>query len=303
MAESLCKRLKNKEYDTLRDPVKFAEKLTKDLQTVSKDKHLCIRYSAKRLPRRKNQSEQLASKEKKARLQFFRRTNFGFEKVECLPRNIGSINLRGFFDAEVGAETVSAAMSFLSNTESLIFDLRQNFGGNPNMVALISSYLFGDKPVHLNDIYWRQKEKIKEFWTNPKAANKKFTHNDVYILTSSQTFSGTEEFCFNLKSLKRATIVGETTQGGAHPGSTIRLSDHFSAFMPQGLSINPITKNNWQITGVEPDIKVHHDQALKMAYLMALTKSLKQEEDKKFKDTIKTLIKKTQKELADLKIK
>jgi len=266
------------------------------LQTISKDKHLRVRYSAQLLPLRKNQSE-LTPKEKKARDEFIRRINFGFEKIECMSGNIGYINLRGFFDAEAGAETVTAAMNFLSNTESLIFDLRQNFGGDPNMVALISSYLFGDEPIHLNDIYWRQKDKTEEFWTTPKLANKKFSNKDVYILTSSQTFSGAEEFCFNLKYLKRATIVGETTQGGAHPGSIIRLSDHFSAFVPQGHSIHPITKNNWQDTGVEPDIKVPQEQALNVAYLMALTKSLKQVKGKNFRETIKTLIEKTQKEL------
>jgi len=296
MENDLRERLKNKEYDAFKDPIKFAEKLTKDLQTISKDKHLRVRYSAQLLPLRKNQSE-LTPKEKKARDEFIRRINFGFEKIECMSGNIGYINLRGFFDAEAGAETVTAAMNFLSNTESLIFDLRQNFGGDPNMVALISSYLFGDEPIHLNDIYWRQKDKTEEFWTTPKLANKKFSNKDVYILTSSQTFSGAEEFCFNLKYLKRATIVGETTQGGAHPGSIIRLSDHFSAFVPQGHSIHPITKNNWQDTGVEPDIKVPQEQALNVAYLMALTKSLKQVKGKNFRETIKTLIEKTQKEL------
>jgi len=186
--------------------------------------------------------------------------------------NIGYIKLDGFYDPEAGAEIAAAAMTFISNAESLIFDLRQNGGGDPGMVALISSYLFGYEPVHLNDLYWRKEDKLEEFWTKPNPAGKKFGNKDVYVLTSSYTFSGAEEFCYNLKNLKRATIVGETTHGGAHPGSRIRLNEHFYVFVPRGRAINPITKTNWEGTGVVPDIQVPKEQALKTAYLMALKK-------------------------------
>ena len=185
-----------------------------------------------------------------------------------MPGNIGYIDLRGFADPEAGAETVAAAMNFLANTDALIFDLRQNGGGGPEMVALISSYLFGEKPVHLNSLYWRKGDKTDDFWTKPASALKKFPDKDVYILTSNRTFSAAEEFTYNLKNLKRATIIGETTGGGANPGGTFRLTEHFGAFIPTGRAISPITKTNWEGTGVEPDVKVPKEQALKAAYLI-----------------------------------
>ena len=199
------------------------EKLTADLQGISKDKHLRVRYSIQPIPVRQERGEPTAA-EKAGFTAYMKRVNYGFEKVERLPGNIGYIDFRGFFDPEGGADTVAAAMNFLNNTEALIFDLRQNGGGDPAMVALICSYLFGDKPVHLNDLYFREGNKTEEFWTKPTVAGKKYGDKDVYVLTSNRTFSGAEEFANNLKVLKRATIIGETTGGGANPGGPCVLT-------------------------------------------------------------------------------
>jgi retinol-binding protein 3 len=300
MESDLKNRVSAKEYDGITGARAFAEKLTADLQGISKDKHLRIRYSQQPIPVRKEKNEPTAA-EKEQGQWMNKRINYGFERVERLNGNIGYIDLRNFNDHEAGAETVAAAMSFLANTEALIFDLRQNGGGNPHMVALISSYLFGDKPVHLNDLYWRKGDETNAFWTKPEQARVKFANKDIYVLTSNRTFSGAEEFSYNLKNLKRATIIGETTGGGAHPGGMFRLHDHFGAFIPTGRAINPITKTNWEGTGVEPDIKVSKEQALKMAYLMALNKSLTNIKDEQVKSGVKGLIEQTQKELDELK--
>ena len=300
MESDVKTRINAKEYESITSARAFAEKLTADLQSISKDKHLRVRYSAQPIPVRKERTEPTAA-EKEQSQWYSRRVNFGFEKIERMNGNIGYIDLRNFNDHEAGAETVAAAMRFLSHTESLIFDLRQNGGGNPFMIALISSYLFGDKPVHLNDLYWRKENKTDEFWTKPEVAKVKFTDKDIYVLTSNYTFSGAEEFSFNLKNLKRATIIGETTGGGAHPGGMVRLHDHFGVFIPVGRAINPISKTNWEGTGVEPDIKVPKEQALKTAYIMALNKSLTNIKDEQMKSGVKALIEQTQKELDEMK--
>ncbi|HVQ56467.1 MAG TPA: S41 family peptidase [Pyrinomonadaceae bacterium] len=300
MEADIRSRVAAKEYDSVTSAQEFAKKLTTDLQSVSKDKHVRVRYSHTPIPMRKDRGEPTEAEREQARW-MNKRINFGFEKVERLNGNIGYIDLRGFNDHEAGAETVAAAMAFLQNTEALIFDLRQNGGGSPYMIALISSYLFGDKPVHLNDMYWRKSGKTDEFWTNPQLAKVKFTNKDIYVLTSNYSFSGAEEFSYNLKNLKRATIIGETTGGGAHPGGMVRLHDHFGVFIPVGRAINPISKTNWEGTGVEPDIKIPKDQALKTAYLMALNKSLANIKDEQVQGGVKGLIAQTQKELDELK--
>lgn len=300
METDIRSRVAAKEYDSVTSSIEFAKKLTADLQSISKDKHLRVRYSQTVLPVRKERREPSAEEIEQSKW-FNRRVNFGFEKIERMNGNIGYIDLRGFNDEVAGAETVAAAMAFLQNTEALIFDLRQNGGGNPSMIQLISSYLFGDKPVHLNDLYWRKDNKTDEFWTKPEQAKIKFTNKDIYVLTSNYTFSGAEEFSYNLKNLRRATIIGETTGGGAHPGGSVRLGDHFSAFVPVGRAINPISKTNWEGTGVEPDIKVPKEQALKIAYKMALEKSLANIKDSNVQNGVKGLIAQTEKELDELK--
>jgi C-terminal processing protease CtpA/Prc len=300
METNIRGRIANKEYDSITSAIEFAKKLTEDLQSVSKDKHLRVRYSARSIPISQQRGEPTAE-ERKQFENDMRRINFAFEKVERLPGNIGYIKLNNFFAPELGAETVAAAMNFVANTDSLIFDLRENGGGDPEMVQVICSYLFGDKPVHLNSLYWREGNRTDEFWTKPTVLGKKYLDKDVYVLTSNRSFSGAEEFTNNLKVLKRATIVGETTGGGANPGGSFRIAEHFGAFIPTGRAINPVTKTNWEGTGVEPDIKVAKELALKTAHLAALNKSLEKTKDEDLKRALKDLIDKTQKELASMK--
>lgn len=295
-------RQKNKEYESVTSSAAFAKKLTEDLQSVSKDKHLRVRFNFNATPERKDRRE--PSEAERAEFgRFMKRINYGFNKVERMDGNIGVIELSGFADEVGGAETVAAAMTFLANTDAIIFDLRRNGGGNPEMIALISSYLFGDKPVHLNDLYWREDNRTEEFWTKPEKAARKFPDKDLYVLTSDYTFSGAEEFSNNLKVLKRATIVGETTGGGANPGGVVRLNEHFSAFVPVGRAVNPVTKTNWEGTGVEPDVKVPKELALKTAYLMALTKSVEKQTNGDIKAAMQDMIGKVQKEIDEMKKK
>ena len=300
METDIRSRQKNGEYDSVTSSRAFAEKLTADLQSVSHDKHLRVRFSPDVIAVRPEHSEPTEA-EKANQVRYSNFMNSGFEKVERMPGNVGYIKFNNFFDPEAGADTVAAAMNFVANTDFLIFDLRDNGGGDPAMVKLICSYLFGEKPVHLNDLYWRRGNKTEEFWTIPTVPGKKYLDKDVYILTSNRTFSGGEEFTYNLKNLKRATIIGETTGGGAHPGGVERLSDHFGVFIPIGRAISPITKTNWEGTGVEPDIKVPKEQALTTAFLVALNKALEKAKDENLKANLKDVIDRTQKELDEMK--
>ena len=63
----------------------------------------------------------------------------------------------------------------------------------------------------------------------------------------------------------RATIIGETTGGGAHPVRGMNVENDFEVSVPVGRAINPITKTNWEGVGVIPDIKVKKEDALDKA--------------------------------------
>lgn len=301
MEQAIRERVAKKEYDQITSAKAFAEALTKHLQEVSHDKHLRVRYSHEPIPVRQNRQEPTAEERERFRLNNLW-GNFGFERIERLEGNVGYLSLRGFNDPNGAEETIAAAMNFLGNTEALIIDLRRNGGGSPEMVALISSYLFSEKPVHLNSLYWREGNRTDDFWTKEKVLGKRFADKDVYVLTSNRTFSAAEEFSYNLKNLKRATIVGEVTGGGANPGGVFRLTEHFGVFVPTGKAINPISKTNWEGTGVKPDVEVPADHALKTAHLEALKKvAAKQTDNPRRAGDFKRLIERTQKELDELK--
>jgi len=305
MEQAVRARAARGEYEQITSAKQFAEKLTADVQEVSRDKHLRVRYSAQPIPERPAARREPTAEEREQYRRNMSRINYGFDKVERLPGNIGYVEFRGFTDEEGGAETVAAVFNFLANTDAIIFDLRRNGGGNPKMVALICSYLFGPEPVHLNSLHWREGkgERVEEFWTLKEVAGKRYTGKDVYVLTSNRTFSGAEEFSYNLKNLKRGTIIGETTGGGANPGGGVRLSAHFGAFIPRGRAVSPITKTNWEGTGVEPDVKVPADQALRTAQLLALKKAVERTTDEELKGALRREIESLQKEVGQSPVK
>ncbi len=269
---------------------------------MSKDKHLGVRFNPEPFPKDFNRGpseEQLKRMRESAALR-----NFGFKKVERLGAGgVGLLELEGFMPAEMIGDTAAAAMSFLANNDAVIIDLRKNGGGSPDAVILLCSYFF-DEATHLNSIYSRDTDTTRQYWSHPVVPGKKLIGKDVYVLTSNRTFSAAEEFTYNLQSQKRATIVGETTGGGAHPTRGFRVSDHFGVGVPFARSINPVTKTNWEGTGVKPDVAVPADQALLTAQLMALKKAAtKYADDKEKAAGIKREIDAVQKELDDQKAK
>jgi len=185
---------------------------------------------------------------------------------------VGYLELRSFgFEAEWIGDAAAAAVAFLANTDALIVDVRRNGGGSPGMVAFVSSCLFGADSVHLNSLYWRPGNRTEHFYTRTRVPGVRYgPERPVYVLTSRRTFSGAEEFAYNLQTRQRAVIVGDTTGGGAHPGGLQRVTDHFGLWVPTGRAINPITKTNWERVGVRPDVAVSSDQALRTAQLAAL---------------------------------
>jgi hypothetical protein len=268
MADAVRTSQKHGDYDAITDPDAFAGRLTKDLQGVSHDKHLRVNYSPVKLP----PDEEKPNPEQEAQFRkMLERTNCSFRKVEILPRNIGYLKFNAFPDPAFCGATVVAAMNFLSHVDAIIFDLRENGGGDPKMVAMISSYLF-DKPTHLNDLYDRKEDFTTQYWTLPFVPGPSLADKPAFVLTSKSTFSGAEEFTYNLKNLKRATIVGETTGGGAHPLDGRRIDDHFMIGVPVARAINPISKTNWEGTGVEPDVAVKAADALEKAQELAASK-------------------------------
>ena len=269
MAAALRAHAKAGAYDAITSGADFAARLTTHLQDVSKDKHLRILYNPAGIA---GAQPPTTDEDRTRRVAAERRNNYGLHRVERLDGNVGYIELRGFSGSQEAGGAVAAAMNLLANTDALLFDLRRNGGGSPVTIGFISSYLF-DKRVHLNDFYVRETGRRESFHTSETVDGRRYGESKpVYILTSNRTFSAAEEFTYNLKNLKRAVVVGETTGGGAHPGGVRRITDHFGIWLPSGRAINPITGTNWEGVGIAPDIAVDPVDALRVAHLDALRK-------------------------------
>jgi retinol-binding protein 3 len=277
--EALNAKFKSNAYDSTTDGQALAQALTDDLFALTKDSHLRFQFDPIAMPVQAPPGQVVPEAQAAAALLDAQQRNFGFERVERLPGNIGYIDLRMFYSPESAGDTVAAAMNLVANTDALIFDLRQSLGGFSATVALITSYLLNERTL-LNTFYSREDDSTEQSWSLDWLPGKRFGGTKpVYVLTSKGSISAAEEFAYNLKHLKRATIVGETTTGAANPGAFVKLTPLFTLFITNARSINAITKTNWEGVGVEPDVKVAAQDALRKAQLLALEKIIGTERD------------------------
>jgi hypothetical protein len=268
MADALRTHEKRGDDDAITNGEAFADLLTKQMRDVSHDMHLELVYSRSPLP-------QLPTGPTPEGLARYRaamnQKNCTFEKVESLPRNIGYVKLNSFPDLSVCRTTATATMASLNHVDAMIFDLRDNRGGMPETVALMAAYLF-DHPEYL---YNPRENTTRQSWTISPVPGNRLADKPVYVLTSAKTFSGAEQFCYDLKMLKRITLVGEKTGGGAHSGVWHRIDEHFGMGIPETKPINPFSETDWEGTGVEPHVKVKAADALATAVKLAESKQQK----------------------------
>jgi hypothetical protein len=265
MAEALLAHEKNGDDDTVTDGEAFATLLTRQMRDVSHDAYVTLVFSTDTMP--ENPPAPTPEEVTRYRKEM-EETNCTFESVKLLPHNIGYLKFNAFPDASVCGTRVAAAMASLNHADAIIFDLRDNRGGYSNMVALIATYLF-DHPAHLNDFYNRGENSKEQNWTLPPIPGNLLADKPAFVLTSPATFSAAEGFSYDLKMLKRATLVGETTSGRGHMGMGHRIDDHFTIRVPGIRVVNPISKTNWEGTGVEPDVKTKAADALETAEKLA----------------------------------
>lgn len=292
----LRKQQIKKVYDTFSNGNSFAAQLTTDLRSICKDKHVSIGYSAEPVPVQRGNFMQISEEERAGYAEWLRIENYGVNKLDVLKGNIGYIDFQFLCGTEFAGDFYAAMMNYVQHTDALIIDFRHCRGAmSDNVISFLCSYLFADK-THLNDLYWRERDVTQQTWTQVVVPGKKYLNKPVYVLTSGSTFSGAEEMAYDLKNLKRATIIGEVTGGGANPGGSIGITDHFNMFLPVGKAINPITKTNWEGVGVQPDTVTLSKLALHKAHLTALHTVLAATSNQQRRDELQKFIAQVEKE-------
>ena len=261
IASMFLQRQSRGEYDALTEGRLFAETLTAHMREISKDSHLLVFYA----------SQEADIQEGRAYGRDIGEIcNYGFEKVERLAGNIGYLCINSFFSPTIAFRALITALDFIAHTNALIIDLRKASGGDLAMLKFFASYFFLSDPVHLNNIYWRRSDSTQQYWTLPYIPGQRYASKPLSILTSHTTSSMAEAFAYALQSQRRATVIGEVTAGEANPLERFHLAAHFACLIPVGHITNPATGTNWQGSGVQPDVEVAQEYALKTAYTLAL---------------------------------
>jgi hypothetical protein len=249
------------DYNAVTDGQAFANILVRHLIDASRDVHFTMEYTRNTFP---DFSKPPPPEDQAGYRAAMAQANCTFEKVELGPNRVGYVKLNSFPDVAACQSKAESAMAAVNHAEAIIIDLRDNRGGYPGMVVFLASYLF-DHP----EFMFNPRDPITEqTWTRPVAGSL-LVDKPVYVLTSSKTYSGAEQFSYDLKMLKRATLVGETTGGAAHSGVLHNLDDHFAIGIPEHRAVNPFSDNDWARTGVEPDVRVKAAEALATAEKLA----------------------------------
>ncbi|WP_051966396.1 S41 family peptidase [Kitasatospora mediocidica] len=265
LAALLDDRLAAGRYHQAADPAELGRLATEDLQSVNNDRHLRLKFHPRPIPDGADGAV-LAEMTHAADLSLG-----GVPKIERLAGGVALLELAPIlFPLSMTGESVTAALNLVARAEALVIDLRACVGGHPNTVAQIASYLL-DQPTHLNTLYDREDDDYIQFWSLPYVPGAKFGgEKPLYLLTSRATFSGGEELTYDLQQLGRAVVVGERTGGGANPRQGFTVHPHLEATIPVARAINPTSGDNWEGTGITPDIETAPADALDVAYRAAL---------------------------------
>ncbi len=278
--DHLKKQLESGHFDQYSDLESFSKALTQEVQAINKDKHMKVRPSQGMMRNNAPMSSEDHVEALLKNIKMPQGSKGGFFEAKKLRGNIGYLEIRGFANPAEGAPVADAYMKLLQDADAMIIDLRKNGGGSPEMVQYLCSYFF-DKKVHLNSIYHREGNKTKDYWTLENVNGQKMPEVPLFVLTSNYTFSGAEEFSYNMQTQKRATLIGETTGGGANPGGVRRINEQLAIFIPDGAAKNPITKTNWEGTGVVPEVKTTAEAALEKGIELA-TKAAEEHRQTKY---------------------
>jgi hypothetical protein len=254
-------------YRAIGDPKALAANVNADLLTVTHDKHVRLMYPFDPA------MVEMGTPDDAEQARYEASENYFFKTVQRLPGNVGYLDFRQFSGEAGAARAVYSAMAFLADTNALIIDLRKNGGGDPRLAQTLEGYFFAE-PQQITSLVVRDPKtgttSEQQQYTAPNVPGALYLNKPVYLLTSRWTFSCAEQFTYDLHNLKRVTIVGETTGGGANPGGFEPLPDQFAIFIPNGRAYSPVTKTNWEGTGIAPDVATSANDALSSAYVLAL---------------------------------
>jgi hypothetical protein len=281
-------------YNSFNELRPFCGQLTKDLRAISGDQHLFVFHSPAEAREVAARNGLLPPDEirkiREEKEQKDRDGNYGYQKIEIMEGHVGYLDIDWFSGSDKACDKVDSVMKVVADTDAIIIDLRDNGGGGGMALPWLMSYFFSSEPVPFTGAFYRETNAIEASWSFPEIPGRRLPEVDLYILTSARTFSAAEDFSYSLQALARATVIGEKTKGGAHPVEVIIVKGDILTQVSIGNSVNPITGSNWEGTGVIPDIEASSENALDMAYRLALENLIAKSSDAIHTDALKSIL-------------
>lgn len=278
-------------YDKIAEFGDFAETLTNDLRGTTKDLHFRVNYNPDFIKMILSEPESDEEEDLNWEREQGLKENFGFSKIEILEGNIGYLKFNFFYPLKMVKPTIDAAMGFVANTDALIIDLMDNQGGYGPTDNYLGSYFFDNKLIHWASSYDRPMNKRTSDSTFSEIGGKRMIDMPITLLISKNTVSNAEKFAYCLQNLHRVKVIGNASAGAANGSDFLVINENFGIQIPVVTITIPTTNTNWEGTGVQPDIEVKKEEALRIAYLDIINTMIEDSDDseqiKKYND-IKT---------------
>lgn len=194
---------------------------------------------------------------------------FGLVGAEVLPGNIGYLYLPSFNELDTTREELDKAMAYLSEVQAMIIDLRNVEGESIPLAQHIMSY-FTKPTIELADIISSHFVDVNKLYSLEVNGSELFIHNfPVYILNSAFISGAGEFLSYTLKHFDKAVVIGEQTMGVSYSTKETQLGQHLVVRFPYATTYHPITKSNWEGTGVVPDFEIEATKSLDLAQQFA----------------------------------
>lgn len=270
---ALLQRLQSIDLFSVGSEEDLAVTLNHDLQTVSEDSRLIIKYMHEDVASEAEEDPDLSGISDDMKL--LNKLIDATFKVEILPNNTGYLRFDKFVTWSPGSKLeellAEKVWKPLKDTNNLIIDLRNNTGGSSTSLALILSYLQDTSQVHqFFTVYDRFKNTTTEYGTLSQMTGPSYgSTRGVYVLTSHYTASVGEEFAYLVQSLHFGTVIGEITSGTLMHSKTFHIEGTDIVITVPFINFLDNNGECWLGGGVVPDAIVLADEAVEHVYEIA----------------------------------
>ncbi len=161
------------------------------------------------------------------------------------------------WDVIITDEQIENIFASFANAKGLIFDIRQNTGGNPVLATKFASYLTNDV-VFIGEERFKTGPDANDFsnskaFLKPANSEVRFTR-PVAVLTDRYCYSASTTFVASVNPLERVTIIGQRTGGGSGSVGDGYLANGWKWSLSTSEFID--YQNNNLDDGFDPDIPV-----------------------------------------------